>query len=243
LFFRKKSSTAPVYELLKADMHSHLLPGIDDGAPDVETSVSLIKGMRQLGYRKLITTPHILWDLYKNTHEIIAEKFELLKKKLGEEKIDVELEAAAEYYVDDHLEELLAQKTPLLCFGNKLVLVEFSLASAPFDLKDVLFEMQLQGYSPVIAHPERYTYKMGQKKFFDDLKDSGCLFQLNILSLSNHYGPEVTDLAHYLCKKQYYELVGTDLHHSRHLTALQHPSIAPALKRLLDSGKLQNQDL
>jgi len=243
LFFRKKSPAAPVFDLLRADMHSHLLPGIDDGAADVETSISLVKGMQQLGYKKLITTPHILWDLYKNTHEIIAEKYSVVKKRLKEEKIDVVFEAAAEYYIDDHLEELLAKKSPLLSFGNKMVLVEFSLASAPFDLKDVLFEMQLQGYSPVIAHPERYSYKTGQKKFFDELKDIGCLFQLNVLSLTNHYGSEVTDLANYLCKKQYYDLVGTDLHHSRHLAALQNPSIAISLKRLLDSGKIQNPNL
>jgi len=224
-------------------MHSHLLPGIDDGAADVETSIRLIKGLQQLGYKKLVTTPHILWDMYKNTNEIILEKFELVKKKMEEEKLDVELEAAAEYYIDDHLEELLAQKRPLLSFGNKMVLVEFSLASAPFDLKDVLFEIQLQGYQPVIAHPERYSYKAGQKKFFDELKDVGCLFQLNILSLTNHYGSEVTDLAHYFCKKQYYDLVGTDLHHSRHIDALHNPSLSSPLKRLLDSGKIQNPNL
>ena len=224
-------------------MHSHLLPGIDDGAADVETSIRLIKGLQQLGYKKLVTTPHILWDMYKNTNEIISEKFELVKKKMEEEKLDVELEAAAEYYIDDHLEELLAQKKPLLSFGNKMVLVEFSLASAPFDLKDVLFEIQLQGYQPVIAHPERYSYKAGQKKFFDELKDVGCLFQLNILSLANHYGSEVTDLAHYFCKKQYYDLVGTDLHHSRHIDALHNPSLSSPLKRLLDSGKIQNPNL
>src|SRR5258708_39914513 len=98
-------------------MHSHLLPGIDDGAGDIETSVQLIRGLQQLGYKKLVTTPHILWDMYKNTNEIILEKFELVKKKLLEEKIYVDLEAAAEYYIDDHLEELLTQKKPLLSFG------------------------------------------------------------------------------------------------------------------------------
>ena len=81
MFFKKKTSTPPVFDLIRADVHSHLLPGIDDGSPDVETSIRLIKGMQQLGYKKLVTTPHILWDLYKNTNEIILGKFELLKKK------------------------------------------------------------------------------------------------------------------------------------------------------------------
>jgi protein-tyrosine phosphatase len=243
MFFKKKTAVPPVFDLIKADMHSHLLPGIDDGAQDVETSLKLIKGLKQLGYKKLITTPHVLSDLYKNTTEIILEKFSLLKKRLEEEKIDIQLETAAEYYIDDYLEELLSQKKPLLSFGNKWVLVEFSLASAPFDLKDVLFELQLQGYQPVIAHPERYAYKSGQKKFFDELKDTGCLFQLNILSLSNHYGSDVTELAHYFCKKGYYDLIGTDLHHSRHLEALHQSSLFSPLKRLLDTGKIQNPNL
>jgi tyrosine-protein phosphatase YwqE len=162
---------------------------------------------------------------------------------LQEEKIDVGIQAAAEYYIDDHVEQLLREKKPLLSFGKKFVLVEFSLASLPLDLKDVLFEMQLQGYQPVIAHPERYAYLADRKKYFDELKDSGCLFQLNILSLSNHYGREVAELAHYFCKKNYYDLIGTDLHHSRHLEALQQPSLFTPLKRLLDSGRIQNASL
>src|SRR5207253_2551010 len=104
MFFKKKAAAPPIFDLIGADMHSHLLPGIDDGAKDLATSVELVKGLRELGYKKLITTPHIFWDLYQNTHEVILEKFEFLKKKLKEENINVELEAAAEYYIDDHLE-------------------------------------------------------------------------------------------------------------------------------------------
>jgi len=246
MFFTKKNkniTAQEIYSELRADMHSHLLPGIDDGAPDLNASVRLIKGMQQLGFKKLVTTPHILWDIYKNTKDIIEQKFAELKSKLQEEKIDVGIQAAAEYYIDDHVEQLLREKKPLLSFGKKFVLVEFSLASLPLDLKDVLFEMQLQGYQPVIAHPERYAYLADRKKYFDELKDSGCLFQLNILSLSNHYGREVAELAHYFCKKNYYDLIGTDLHHSRHLEALQQPSLFTPLKRLLDSGRIQNASL
>lgn len=244
IFFKRKKEAhvQDLFSLLKADMHSHLVPAIDDGAKDLETSIQLIKGLQELGYRKLITTPHVLWDLYQNTNEIILEKFDVLKKKLQEENIEIDLQVAAEYYIDDHLGELLSQKKPLLGFKNNWVLVEFSLASAPFDLKEILFEMQLQGYVPVIAHPERYSYKAGQKNFFDELKDIGCLFQLNILSLTGHYGSDVTELANYICKKDYYDLIGTDLHHSRHLDALRHFS-SPSVKRLLDSGRIQNQNL
>src|SRR5215475_6479111 len=134
MFFTKKRSnisTQQIFSEIRTDMHSHLLPGIDDGAPNLDASVKLIKGMQQLGYKKLVTTPHILWDIYQNTNEIIQQKFVELKSRLQQENIDVAIEAAAEYYLDDHVAQLLAEKKPLLSFGKKYVLVEFSLASLP----------------------------------------------------------------------------------------------------------------
>jgi len=245
MFFKKKNSNSNKadYSLLNADIHSHLIPGIDDGSPNVEASVYLIKEMKELGFKKLITTPHIMWDIYKNTRKVILEKLEEVKIKLGEEKIDIEIHAAAEYFIDDYVEGLLNQKEPLLTFGNNMVLTEFSMASPPFDLKEVLFEMQIQGYQPVIAHPERYTYLEHNKNFYDELKDAGYLFQLNILSLSGYYGGSVMELARHLAKKGYYDLVGTDLHHTRHLEALKNPSVFSSLQKLVDSAKIQNPTL
>jgi tyrosine-protein phosphatase YwqE len=245
MFFKKKSadSNKTDYSTLKTDIHSHLLPGIDDGSPDMETSIQLIRGMRQLGFKKLITTPHIMWDMYRNTSGIILEKLEEVKRRLTDEDIDVEIQAAAEYFIDDHVEDLLNQKGALLTFGNSMVLTEFSMASQPFDLKEVLFEMQMQGYQPVIAHPERYHYLEHNKAFYDELKDAGHLFQLNTLSLSGYYGGSVMELARYLVKKGYYDLVGTDLHHARHLEALGNPSVLSSLQKLIESGKIQNQAL
>jgi tyrosine-protein phosphatase YwqE len=245
MLFRKKTIEThhADYALLGADMHSHLLPGIDDGAPDMDTSIELIRGMQDLGFKKLITTPHIMWDMYKNTQALVLDKLGKLRDRVAEEKIDIEIEAAAEYFIDDHLEELLKNKQPLLSFGNKLVLVEFSMASPPFDLREVLFELQLQSYQPVIAHPERYAYLEHNKQFFTDLKDAGYLFQLNALSLSGYYGKSVADLAHYLCKKDYYDLVGSDLHHARHLEALRSPAAFTPIKKLVESERLLNRDL
>jgi tyrosine-protein phosphatase YwqE len=225
------------------DMHSHLLPGIDDGSPDLETSVKLIKGMMALGFKKFITTPHIMWEMYKNTPEIIGGKLELLRKRLKEEGINVEINAAAEYFLDDHVEGLLKRNEKLLTIKDNWVLSEFSLASAPHGLKDILFEMQMQGYQPVIAHPERYTYLEGNKTFYEDLKDIGCLFQLNILSLAGYYGKSAQELAHHLIKKGYYDLVGTDLHHARHLEALRSGAAAHILQKLYESGKIMNASI
>ena len=231
------------FSALKVDMHSHLLPGIDDGAKDIEESLQLIRGLHALGYQKLVTTPHIMWDMYRNTPDIIAEKLDQVREAVQKEGIDVEIEAAAEYFLDEHMQTLLANKEPLLKLSGNLVLTEFSMAFASLNIKDILFEMQMQGYQPVIAHPERYMYLQRNKDFFDELKDIGCLFQLNLLSVSGGYGRGVSELAAYLLKNGMYDMMGTDLHHTGHLEALGKYQSAPLLKEWMDSGKPLNHKL
>ncbi len=244
IFSRSKPGPVTLsYQLLKSDMHSHLIPGIDDGSPDLATSLALIRGMAGLGYTKLITTPHIMWDMYKNNREDILRRLALLQAAVKEEGIPVEIHAAAEYFLDDHVEGLIRNNEPLLTISGNMVLVEFSMAYISHGIRDILFDMQMQGYLPVIAHPERYIYLHRNKEFFDDLKTIGCLFQLNLLSLGGHYGKSVTELANYLLKKEYYNLVGTDLHHRGHLEALQQPAISALVKKLAESGKFRNAEL
>lgn len=242
LFSRSKNEKTS-FDRIKVDMHSHLLPGIDDGSPDIATSLKLIRGMMDLGYTKFITTPHIMWDMYQNTNEIIREKLELLKAAVKQEGIEVEINAAAEYFLDDHVAGLLKNNEPLLTISGKMVLAEFSLAYPSHSLKDILFEMQMQGYQPVIAHPERYLYLEGNKDFYEELKDIGCYFQLNLLSLTGYYGKSAQELAQFLLKKNYYDLVGTDLHGFRHLEALQNPALAAPLEKLLNTGRIMNANL
>lgn len=238
MFFRKKITPADLSWLI-ADMHSHLLPSIDDGSPDINTSLELIKGFQSLGYKKIITTPHVLWEIYPNTKEIILSKQEEIKKELVNAGIEIEFHAAAEYFIDDHFTDQLKNKIPLLPISGNMILVEFSMVSEPIDLQEVLFEMQMQNYQPVLAHPERYTFLARKKEFYDQLKDAGCFFQLNLLSLSGYYGAGVQELAEYLLKKNYYDFAGTDLHHSRQLSSLQ--KISPSqMKRLQDSGTIKN---
>jgi protein-tyrosine phosphatase len=244
LFAKSKSQSAMAeFKGLRADVHSHLIPGIDDGSPNLEMSLRLIKGMADLGFSKLITTPHIMGDIYKNDRQTILEQMELLRQAVNQAKIDIELVAAAEYFLDDHVATLIRNNEPLLTISGNMILVEFSMANPSLSLKDILFEMQMQGYQPVIAHPERYIYLENAKDFYTELKDIGCYFQLNLLSLINYYGKSVQDLAHFLIKKEYYDLVGSDLHNLRHLEALQNPSLALQLHKLLDSGKIKNSQL
>ena len=226
-------------------MHSHLLPGIDDGSPGPEVSLQLIRGLEDLGYRKLIATPHVMWDLYRNSSEIIQAAHNNLLAEMKKAGVSIELHAAAEYYLDEHFVQLLDTNTPLLTIKDNMVLIEFSFISSPFDLKEILFKLQIKGYQPILAHPERYLYLNSNKGFYDELKDAGCLFQVNLLSLTSYYGKGVMELANYLIKKDYVSLLGTDMHHDRHLSALQNAGsgVTNTIQRLLDTGKIINSSL
>lgn len=243
-FFRKKHNDPTDLSGLSCDMHSHLIPGIDDGAQNMEDSLKLIRGLVALGYKKLITTPHILSDYYPNTPETIGAGYAAVKKELERQAIPVELHAAAEYLMDDEFVRKLEADEPLLTLKDKMVLVELSFAVPAINLKEILFQVQLKGYQPVLAHPERYLYFGANKAWYDQLKDAGCLFQLNILSIQGYYGKASLELAQHLIKKKYIDLLGTDLHHERHLDALVNSTrIREAIPRLLDTGLIQNAGL
>lgn len=242
-FWKKEKENRFDFSLLHTDMHSHLIPGIDDGSPDMETSLRLIRGMAELGYKKLITTPHIMWDMYPNSREKILQNYTALLNRVKEEKLEITIQVAAEYFLDEHVKNLLAKREPLLTLKDNLVLVEFSMASEPVDLKEILFEMQLQDYQPVIAHPERYSYHERNPEFFEIMKSAGYWFQLNILSLAGLYGKSAQSMARQFIKKNFYELAGTDLHNTRHLSELHRAAFASELMRLAESGILRNHEL
>ncbi|HEY8894184.1 MAG TPA: CpsB/CapC family capsule biosynthesis tyrosine phosphatase [Niastella sp.] len=243
--FNKKKRARLDLSGLVADMHSHLLPGIDDGSPDTETSLQLINGLQELGYRKFITTPHILWDMYKNDANTIDAAYQELQEAAQQQNnAAVPIKAAAEYFLDEHFDELLENNVPLLTLHRNWVLVEFSFVTTPLNFKDKLFNMQMKGYQPVLAHPERYLYFMSDRKWYDELKEAGCLFQLNILSLTGYYGKASLQLAQYLIGKRYINLLGTDCHHFRHLNTLRNAhNIMEPVSSLLDSGQLLNPSL
>ncbi|ANE52468.1 tyrosine-protein phosphatase [Flavisolibacter tropicus] len=242
MFFWKKKTEPVDLSWLGVDMHSHLIPGIDDGSPDMASSIALIKDLQQLGYRKLITTPHILSGLYPNTPEIIQSGLAEVKQELAAQKINIDIHAAAEYFIDEQFQEQLSEKIPLLTLKDNLVLVEFSMITAPLDLQDVLFEMQLQHYQPIIAHPERYVYLRSRLEFFEELKHAGAHLQLNLLSLTGHYGVHVRELAEYLLKNGLYDYAGTDLHGPRHIEKLKTLSSSP-LYSILKDANLKNTSL
>lgn len=219
-FFKKKSKQYLFdFDKIKVDIHSHLIPGVDDGAKDLEDSIALIQGLKKLGFQKIITTPHVYQDYYPNTTDRLLAGLDTLRQGLKDAGVEMEVECAAEYYMDEVFEELLKNKK-LLTLGHNYVLVEMSFFQEANKLDEYLFQMQVNGYRPILAHPERYTYYSRNFNRFEDLKMRGCKLQLNLLSLTGHYGKEVKDLAITILDKGLYDFVGTDTHNLSHVEKL-----------------------
>ncbi len=243
--FKKKKTLPEAHDLsvLQCDMHSHLIPDIDDGSPDVETSITLIEGLIKLGYKKIITTPHLMADLYPNNRTTILNGYDTLMKGLEERKIDIPVRAAAEYFLDDHFDSLLEKNEPLLTIKDNLVLVEFSFASMPLDYKQKIFNLQMKGYRPILAHPERYAYLHRKPEVYEELRDSGCLLQVNLLSLIGYYGKSIAAAADQLYAKGCIDLLGSDMHHERHLQNLHMPLLHQKVKDITNHLPLLNDSL
>ncbi len=221
MFFSKKR--IPLTDFFTnsfVDIHSHLLPGIDDGAKDIDTSIALILKMASYGIKNFITTPHVLGNVYPNSTAVIKEKLAVVQKELEKREIKgISIQAAAEYMLDEEFSALLEQKD-ILVLKDNYILVEMSYFSAPINLYELLFKIQLKGYKPVLAHPERYNFYHSDFKSYYKLKQAGCLFQLNLLSLTDQYGKGVQKISEKLLKENLYDFVGTDTHHQNHLALL-----------------------
>ena len=233
-FFKRSSKEPFPFDQLKTDFHSHILPGIDDGSPDTDTSITLIKGLIDLGYENLVGTPHVMEDIWKNDNQTISNSHTLLNASLKDSGINIDIRSAAEYLVDANFEKLLRNKEKLLTIKDNWVLIEVSFIAPPPQLREVIFEMQLQGYQPVFAHPERYSYYHHRKNALEEISNAGCLLQCNLLSFAGYYGPTVLKAAESLAVNKMVDLLGTDLHHQRHLEALQQLKLTKGLGLAMD---------
>lgn len=221
LFNKKKTITEyPGFSWMKQDIHSHILPGIDDGSPDVETSLQLLRSLSDAGINKFICTPHIISDLYRNTPETINAALAILKKAIAQNGMQIEISAAAEYMLDDHFMELLRRKEPLLTLTKNYILTELSYSTSPTNLEQISFEINTNNYQPLMAHPERYPYYHKNYDAYYRLKELGFMLQVNLLSLTGYYGKNVAKAAKFILEKELVDFVGTDLHHFNHLKVL-----------------------
>lgn len=221
------------FSWLQRDLHCHLLPGIDDGSPDVETSIELIRHLSAAGIREFVCTPHVIQDMFRNTPETIQQALDKLRKAIQQEGLPVRISAAAEYMLDEFFLELLRSGQPLLTLNGKHILTELPWAIQPDNLEELAFEINTTNYHPVLAHPERYAYYHGKKDQYTRLKDLGFSLQMNLLSLLGYYGNHVTTAARYLLKEGMIDFLGTDLHHADHLAALTDSRSVKIFEQLL----------
>jgi tyrosine-protein phosphatase YwqE len=241
-FLKRKEYLKDAFEFLHTDIHSHVLPCIDDGSKSVAESILLIEGLYNLGFRKLIATPHIYDDFYKNSYETIEPVFSSLKEAIEKKSETVQLLYSAEYYVDEHFEEKVSSNQ-LLPFPSNHVLIEMSFVAYNHRLEEVIFDLVTRGYKPILAHPERYSYLENNLRYFQKLVELGCELQININSLGGYYGKGAELLAKELLDKELASYLGTDLHNEKHLSFLQGLSKKKNLMKMLRRYDWKNSDL
>lgn len=219
--FNKKENKEVTLDHIGIDIHSHMIPGVDDGVETVAESVAMAAKMQSLGYRHLITTPHVMWDCYRNTPEIILGKLEEVQQAVKEAGLDIKIEAAAEYFLDEHFNHMLNADEQLLTLPGKRLLVELPYSTPLMNTSETLFSIIEKGYQPVLAHPERYTYFYSDPSIYKKLADGGCELQVNILSLSGYYGENISKMAEWLLKNNLATFLGTDAHKIQHLEMIR----------------------
>jgi protein-tyrosine phosphatase len=190
-----------------------------------------------MGFRKVITTPHIMSDYFRNTPEIIKEGLEKVRAAIREHDIPMEIDAAAEYYVDDGFGQKL-ENEKLLTFGNNHLLFEISYINCPDNISETIFRMQVLGYKPVMAHPERYPFWYNNFSQYQSFRDQGVLLQVNINSLSGYYGYEAKKIAEKFIESGMVDLIGTDCHHLKHVEGLKRGLKEKSMKKLFELNLL-----
>jgi tyrosine-protein phosphatase YwqE len=206
---------------LQADMHSHLLPGLDDGVKSFWEAEAILVRFMRLGFRKIITTPHIMQDHYRNTPTSILGKLDELRNHLRVRNIPIQIGAAAEYHLDEQFVALLEANEPLLTFGDNYLLFETNFVNEPLNLRETIFLITTHGYTPVLAHPERYLYLINHFDKVQDLIDRGVLLQINIGSIMGLYGKPIQSFVEKLIRKGYVHFLGTDCHNENHAAMLE----------------------
>lgn len=231
----------PFNNPIQVDLHSHLLPAIDDGVKTMDEALEIIKQFHLLGYKKLITTPHIMGHMYQNTTDSILRSLEELQQAIESEKINIEIHASAEYYLDHEFMEILS-KQDILPFGQNYLLFETSYQTKPMIMDDTLFTMQSKGFQPVLAHPERYLYLQEDFEEYYRLKEIGVKFQLNVKSLK-HPRSKIAKTALKLIDLGMVDFIGSDVHKIKEIHDFELLIQKAPYKKIFKKNKLLNNTL
>ena len=227
---------------LTIDMHSHLIPAIDDGVKTIEESLEILRTMQMLGYEKIIITPHVMIHKYPNSTQSILNGLSILQKAAKEAKLTLTLEAAAEYYLDQEFCSRL-HSNDILTIGDRHLLFEISHVSIPLNFDTMIYEIEIKNFTPILAHPERYRHIYNPQKTFHKMKDQGILFQVDINSLEGYYGKHAQKHAQLLAKWGMIDFLGSDIHHSKQLQSLSTIIATPTYQKILNTNPIKNNIL
>lgn len=224
---------------LTCDIHTHILPGVDDGFRTAQDSLELLEQFARNGVSQVIFTPHVDQGMFpENTRSFLQERFSAFKKTLPPH-LNIDLHLAAEYMCDEFLGNA---NEPLLCMGDSSVLIEMSYYFISPYIKEVIFAFVNAGYKPILAHPERYVYLARDLEVFDHLIEMGCSLQLNLLSLSGAYGPESLIILKHLLRNDMYRFTGTDVHSLRQYRLIREIEVdsaqATKIEALMHNNKM-----
>lgn len=240
---KKDKLIAPAdISILNIDVHSHLIPGIDDGSKTIEETLEMLSHFEDLGYTKVITTPHVMSDYYKNTPEIILKGLAGVRNAIAESNLTIEIDAAAEYNLDADFEKII-DSGDILTFGENYVLFELPFFQEPPMLNEIIWKLQTKGYQPILAHVERYSFWFNDWNRVLEIKERGVHFQLNINSLTGHYGPDVKEIAEKLIDHDMIDLVGSDCHNMNHMNLTKEALHYPYLHKVIKDENLINKKL
>ena len=241
--FKKKYTARPIFAPLGTDMHCHLVPRVDDGSKCIEESVECLQTLWEVGYRKVIITPHFQHPRFPNDEDDIKRRFEELKQQAKEQGVEIEIAGiGGEYRIDTGFAQRL-ENPRFLMVGGKYVLVEFSLHQQMMGSDELIFDLQMKGYEVILAHPERYPYLNVDGMRMEQLKNQGVYFQINALSLGGFYGEEAKHRAYEMLERGWVEFMGTDTHNTMYAQALRDLSCNRKVEKLIEKYQFMNNTL
>lgn len=217
-FFSKPKQ--PLKFWFETDIHCHVLPGVDDGAQDVNESLAIISDLADMGIKRIIASPHITQVTFENTADTLNGAQAELDSALADAGIAVPVTHSAENRIDDLLIDNIKNNT-LITLPDNYIIIENAFIQEPMQLDDVVFDLQVRGYRPILAHPERYSYYHNHTGRYRNLQEKGLLFQVNMLSLAGAYGRSQKKMAEWLIEKGYVDFLGTDVHNTKHTALLR----------------------
>ena len=219
-FSRSKGADQLWFE---TDIHCHVIPGVDDGCPDADTSVEVLGRMHDLGLRRVIASPHVTEVTFENDRSTLEPAYQTLKERMKDDAglAGMELFYSSENRIDglftDNFEKGNLITVPVN--DEKYLLIENAFMQEPWDLDNLIFQMQVRGYSPILVHPERFIYYHENPERLARLH-TAVPFQINVLSLAGYYGKHIRKFAESLMDKGFVDYLGTDIHNTRHAEAI-----------------------